>query len=210
MQPVGQLVGQQLGRYRLTRLLGSGGYAEVYLGEHVSARRLPVAIKVLSHQYSDAELHRFSTEVSTIARLIHPLIVRVLEYGIAERLPFLVMDYAPNGTLRDRHPPGTPVPLSIILPYVQQVAQALQYAHEAKIIHRDIKPENLLIGRYQHILLSDFGIAVNAHRSISRTPQKIKGTAIYMAPEQCRGNACQGSDQYSLAVRYPIAKARGL
>src|SRR5262245_21985984 len=124
------LIGQQLGSYRLTRLLGRGGFAEVYLGEHVSLPRTHAAIKVLSHQYTDAELQRFSHEVVTIARLVHPLIVHVRDFGIEGRTPFLVMDYAPHGTLRAQHPAGTQVPLSTILRYVRQVASALQYAHE--------------------------------------------------------------------------------
>ncbi len=193
-------VGQQMGSYRLTRLLGRGGFAEVYLGEHLYVPRMQAAIKVLGERYTDAELERFCNEVSTIFRLIHPLIVRVLDFGIEDRTPFLVMDYAPNGTLRRQHPEGTRVPLRTVLRYVKQVAEALQYAHEAKVVHRDIKPENLLVGGQQRILLSDFGIAIRAHTSISKTPQEISGTARYMAPEQCQGNACQESDQYSLAV----------
>lgn len=193
-------VGQQLGSYRVTRLLGRGGFAEVYLGEHVLVPGKQAAIKVLSDQFSDSELQGFCNEVSTIFLLVHPLIVRVLDFGVEERTPFLVMDYAPHGTLRQRHPEGTQVPLNAILCYVKQVAEALQYAHEARVIHRDIKPENLLVGPHESILLSDFGIAIKAHRLISQTPQKITGTALYMAPEQCEGRACQASDQYALAV----------
>jgi serine/threonine protein kinase len=195
-----RLVGQNMGSYRLVRLLGQGGFAEVYLGEHLYVPETQAAIKVLSERYTDAELQRFCNEVSTIFRLVHPLIVRVLDFGIEGRTPFLVMDYAPSGTLRQRHPEGTRVPLGTIVSYVQEVARALQYAHAAKVIHRDIKPENLLIGGEQQILLSDFGLAIRAHRTDSRTPQWISGTARYMAPEQCQGNACQESDQYSLAV----------
>ncbi|HEY7349434.1 MAG TPA: serine/threonine-protein kinase [Ktedonobacterales bacterium] len=194
------LDGQRMGNYRLVRLLGQGGFAQVYLGEHLYVPRRQAAIKVLSERYSDVELERFCNEVSTIFHLVHPLIVRVLDFGVEGRTPFLVMDYASNGTLRQRHVEGTQAPLEAILRYVKQVAEALQYAHEARVIHRDIKPENLLVGDSQQILLSDFGIAVRSHRSVSRTPQRISGTARYMAPEQCEGRACQESDQYSLAV----------
>ena len=76
-----------------------------------------------------------------------------------EDTPFLVMDYAPNGTLRQRHPKGTQLPLTTIVPYVKQVANALQHAHDEKLIHRDVKPENILLGRRNEVLLSDFGIA---------------------------------------------------
>ncbi len=193
-------IGQQLGSYRLTRLLGLGGFAEVYLGEHILVSGKQAAIKVLKEEYTDAELHSFCKEAGTIFTLIHPLIVRVLDFGVEGRTPFLVMDYAPHGTLRQRHLEGAQVPLSAILRYTHQIAEALQYAHTAGIIHRDIKPENLLVGEQDQILLSDFGIAIKAHRPISQTPQKISGTALYMAPEQCEGRACQASDQYALAV----------
>jgi serine/threonine protein kinase len=189
-----------MGSYRLTRLLGRGGFAEVYLGEHILVAQRQAAIKVLSANYTDAELQRFCDEVSTIFHLVHPKIVRVLDFGVEGRVPFLVMDYAPSGTLRQRHPAGKQVALEVVLSYVEHIAEALRYAHEEQVIHRDIKPENLLIGRQQEVLLSDFGIAIKAHRNVSRTPQEISGTACYMAPEQCQGDACQESDQYSLAV----------
>jgi serine/threonine protein kinase len=194
------LVGQQMGSYRLTRLLGQGGFADVYLAEHIFVHSRQTAIKVLSDRYTDAELQRFCNEVSTIFHLVHPHIVRVLDFGVEGRMPFLVMDYAPNGTLRQRHPIGTQVPLESVLGYVQQLANALTYAHAEKVVHRDIKPENLLVGKQDHILLSDFGIAIKSHREVSKTPQWISGTACYMAPEQCRGNAVPESDQYSLAI----------
>jgi serine/threonine protein kinase len=152
-------VGQQLGNYRLTSLLGRGGFADVYLGEHIYLRT-QAAIKVLSAEMATNEMEGFLTESRNLSHLVHPHIVRVLEFGIEGHIPFLVMDYAPNGTLRQLHPSGTVVPLPAVISYVKQVAEALQYAHEQKLIHRDIKPENLLIGRNHEVLLTDFGIAV--------------------------------------------------
>src|SRR5438445_1652174 len=136
-------VGQQLGNYQLLRLLGEGGFAEVYLGEHIHLGT-QAAIKVLHTQLASDDMERFRAEARTIAHLIHPHIVRVLEFGIEGKTPFLVMDYAPHGTLRQRHPKGTRLPLETVVNYTKQVAEALQYAHEKKLIHRDIKPENLL------------------------------------------------------------------
>src|SRR5437870_1991096 len=95
-------VGQQLGNYRLVSLLGQGGFAEVYLGEHVFLKTR-AAIKVLHTQVAKDEMESFLTEARTIANLIHPHIVRVLEFGLEGTTPFLVMDYAPNGTLRQRY-----------------------------------------------------------------------------------------------------------
>jgi len=81
----------------------------------------------------------------------------VFDYDVQEGVPFLVMDYAPNGSLRRRYPKGNVVPFPQIVSSVKQVADALQYAHEQKFIHRDVKPENMLVGRQQEVLLSDLG-----------------------------------------------------
>ncbi len=195
-------VGQQLGNYRLTRLLGTGGFAEVYLSEHVYLDTL-AAIKVLHAQLSENEADHFRTEARTIARLVHPHIVRVLEFGIEGSTPFLVVDYAPNGTLRKRYPRGVALALPLVVSYVNQVADALQYAHDHRIIHRDVKPENMLIGARHEILLSDFGIAVMAqstHYNSTRSIQDLAGTISYMAPEQIHSQPVYNSDQYSLAI----------
>ncbi len=192
-------VGQQLGNYRLVRLLGRGGFAEVYLGAHVDLGT-QAAIKVLNAQLTNTDIERFNAEASTIARLSHPHIVRLLEFATDEGTPFLVLDYAPGGTLRERHPRGTPLPMEMILPYVQQVCEALHYAHEEKLIHRDVKPENLLLAADGQVLLSDFGIATVAQNSRSQGTQEAMGTVTYMAPEQIQGKPRPASDLYALGV----------
>src|SRR6266567_79273 len=101
----GNKVGQQFGNYHLVRLLGQGGFAEVYLGEHTYLKA-QAAIKVLHTQLAKQEMESFLAEARTIARLRHPYIVGVLEFGVENGTPFLVMDYAPNGTLKQRHPRG--------------------------------------------------------------------------------------------------------
>src|SRR5437588_12890565 len=103
------LLGEQLGNYRLVRLLGRGGFAKVYLGEHIQLRTL-AAIKVLSTQVADTEVETFLIEARTIAGLEHPHIVRVLDFDVQDGTAFLVMNYAAHGTLRQRHPRGTPLP----------------------------------------------------------------------------------------------------
>ena len=142
----------------------------------------------------------FRTEVRTIARLVHPHIVRVFDFGLEGTTPFLVMDYAPGGTLRKLHPKRSRLPLDMVLSYVTPIAAALQYAHEHKVIHRDIKPENMLVGTHREVLLSDFGLAVVASSSRHHSLQEVVGTIAYMAPEQLEGNPCMASDQYALAV----------
>lgn len=192
-------VGQHVGNYRLVQILGSGGFADVYLGAQVFLDNL-AAIKLLHTNLAREDIEGFRAEARTLVRLIHPNVIRVLDFGLEANMPFLVMDYAPNGTLRQRHPRGQRLPLARVIDYVRQVASALQYAHDEKIIHRDVKPENLLIGRHQEILLSDFGIAVMAQSTLTQMTQELTGTAAYMAPEQIQGHARPASDQYALGI----------
>ncbi len=192
-------IGQQLGNYRIQRLLGQGGFAQVFLGEHVYLNT-EAAVKVLSMQLGGGEIEWFLKEARTIARLIHPNIVRVLDFGVQDGMPFLVLDYAPNGTLRQTYPRGQQLPLPLIVSCINQVAEALQYAHDEKFIHRDVKPENMLLGRRNDVLLSDFGLALVAQSTRLQGMQEIAGTVAYIAPEQIQGNARPASDQYSLGI----------
>ncbi len=180
-------------------MLGRGGFAEVYLGEHVRLKT-QAALKVLHTRLSDKDEESFLLEAQTIARLEHPHIVRVLDFDVQEGIPFLVMSYAQGGSLRQRHPKGTILPLPTIVDYMKQVTNALQYAHDEKFIHRDLKPENMLLGRHQEVLLSDFGIALLAQTSRLQSTQEVVGTAYYMAPEQFQGKPRLASDQYALGV----------
>lgn len=191
--------GQQLGNYRLLRLLGQGGFAQVYLGEHIHLTTF-AAIKVLQEHLTGEELEKFRGEARLIAHLDHPHIVRVLEFGVEAQTPFLVMSYAPNGSLRERHPRGLAIPPHIMLSYARQVADALQYAHDQRIIHRDVKPENMLVDRANNVLLSDFGIAMMSQSSQYQQTQDVTGTVAYMAPEQLQGKPRPASDQYALAA----------
>ena len=192
-------IGQQLGNYQLIQLLGKGTFAEAYLGGHIHLGTL-AAVKMMHTQLASADVISFRTEARIIAHLIHPNIVRVLEFGIEGDTSFLVMDFAPGGTLRQCYPRGTLLPLLTIVSYVKQIADALQYAHDERLIHRDVKPENILLGRRNEVLLSDFGIAVLARSSHSQSPRNTAGTMAYTAPEQIQGRPCPASDQYSLGI----------
>ena len=192
-------IGEQFGNYRLLHLLGEGGFAQVYLGEHIHLGTF-AAIKILNAQLTSQDVNTFRSEARIIARLIHPHIIRVLEFGIEGKTPFLVMDFARNGSLRHRDPKGTRLPASVVVSYVNQVADALQYAHDEKVIHRDVKPENMLIDQRNEILLSDFGIALIIHSSQYPSTQQITGTVAYMSPEQIQGKPVYASDQYSLGI----------
>src|SRR3954453_23573769 len=134
--------GQQLGNYRLLHLLGQGGFANVYLGEHTHLDTR-AAVKVLHEQMEAQDLESFLKEAQTIAALKHPHILRVLDFGIESAALFLVMEYVPKGTLRQKYPRGSTVPFPVVMSYTKQIAMALQYAHDHKIVHRDVKPENI-------------------------------------------------------------------
>src|SRR6266487_1727517 len=196
--------GQQLGNYRLLRLLGRGGFADIYLGEHVYLKSL-AALKILRMSLSDEERTAFLKEAQTLTQLAHPNIVRVLDFAVEDDQPYLVMDYAPNGSLRELYPSGSRLPLDSIIVYVSQVASALQFAHDKGFVHRDVKPENMLLGTRSEVLLSDFGISVFASRteplySTNHIGQSVAGTSRYMAPEQLQGHPQPASDQYALGV----------
>jgi len=192
-------IGDKLGNYRLLRLLGRGAFAEVYLGEHLYLKS-HAALKVLHTSLEEEDVEQFLTEGQTLARLRHPNIVRVLEFFVDQGAPVLVMDYAPSGTIRQRHPRGSILSLETIVTYVKQIASALQYAHNLNVIHRDVKPENVLLGTSQNVMLSDFGIALFSPSPELLSTQDMSGTIPYMAPEQIRGKPGFASDQYSLGV----------
>jgi len=189
-----------LGNYQILRPLGRGGFAQVYLGEHRHLRT-QAAIKVLDLRLTTLEYERFRQEAQTIAHLSHPHIVRVLDFALEQNVPYLVMDYAPGGSLRQHYPGGSRLPLDLVVSYVDQVASALAYAHAQQIIHRDIKPDNLLLGAHQCLLLSDFGLALVLEQlSTNAGAQDLVGTTAYMAPEQIQGTPQFASDQYAVGV----------
>src|SRR5947207_6388186 len=137
--------GELLGHYRLMRLLAQGGFADVYLGEHIHLGT-EAAIKVLRTRLSSKDLLTFREEARIVARLRHPHIVTVFDFDVRNGIPFIVMDYAPKGTLRQRHPKDSVLAPSAIIPYLNQVADALQHGHDQQVVHRDVKPENILVG----------------------------------------------------------------
>jgi eukaryotic-like serine/threonine-protein kinase len=194
--------GQQLGNYRLLRLLRHESTVDVYLGEHIFLKT-QAAIRVLPGQLSQDTLEAFLADTRNIARMKHSNILRILEFGVEDKTAFLVTDYTPNGSLRQRHPGGTPVPSAEIVSYVKQVAAALQYIHSQGMVHRGVRPENMLIGSQNRILLSDFSPVIEA---LDEAPtRKFSGEERaeelkYMAPEQLLGQPGPASDQYALGV----------
>ncbi len=189
--------GQQFGNYRLVRSLGQGAFAEVYLGEHLYMER-PAALKILRTSIHSDTHKSFRDEALILAQLQHPHVVGIYECGVEDETPYLVLEYLPNGNLRQRYPRGTCLSLEEIVVYVKQIASALDYVHEQRIIRCDVKPEDLLLNAKDEVVLADFGIAfVQEHPLPERG---LAGTPLYMAPEQIRNESCAASDQYALGV----------
>jgi len=193
-------IGQQLGNYRLYEDLGEGGFAKVYLGKHVYLGTL-AAVKVLHTNLTNEHEHMedFHKEAQLVASLIHPHIIQVLDFGIENETPFLIMDYAPGRSLRQHHPKGTRLSLTTILSYLKPLTSALQYAHNKGLVHRDVKPGNMLLGADDQTFLSDFGISTITNTLLQRR-QDSSGTITYMSPEQIQGAPRRASDQYALGI----------
>ncbi|HEX6799243.1 MAG TPA: protein kinase [Ktedonobacterales bacterium] len=208
------LDGREIGGCKLIRKIGAGGMGEVYLAEQIRVGNRQVAVKIVSlddaaFRAAGAEdvAKRFQREAAMLGRLSHPNILPVHDSGVQDDLLYLVMAYAPDGSLADamkgvsKHPLTLPAPVPFVVDIIGQVASALQYVHEQGIVHRDVKPGNVLVrvdgdGHWQ-MLLADFGIARGVDTS-GRT--QVTGTFLYMAPEQFSGKFSPASDQYALAV----------
>lgn len=205
------LIGTVLGTCTLQQVIGQGGMGAVFLAQQLRPRR-QVAVKVLlpitplpPNQLS-AFLERFRRETDAAASLEHPNIIPVYQYGEYNGLAYLVMPYISGGTLRDVMEQDGPLPLSEVVNYLEQLAEALDFAHEHGVIHRDIKPANVLLTPEGRLLLTDFGLVKvlavrqKAQRHLTG-PGAPVGTPDYMSPEQILGEQVDGrADLYSLGV----------
>jgi serine/threonine protein kinase len=197
-------VGQQIDRYRIIERLGMGGMAVVYKAFDTRLER-DVALKLIRVDEIPASQHerlmkRFEREAKAMAKFSHPNIVPVYDYGEVDGSPYLVMEYIPGGTLKDKT--GKPVPVETALSWIAPIADALTYAHESGIVHRDVKPSNILFDQKGRPILTDFGIAKvleTGETNLTGTGLGV-GTPEYMAPEQWRGKASEATDQYSLGI----------
>ncbi len=209
------LIGQSLGRYHILEQLGEGGMAIVYKAFDTRLET-DVAVKVirtenLAPSVLERSLKRFEREAKALAKLNHPNIVKVIDYGEYGGKPYLVMPYLPGGTLKSRIKNGAlpwPAAVALIIP----IARALEYAHRLHVIHRDVKPSNILLTGGGHPMLSDFGIAkvLDTAETSELTGTGIGlGTPEYMSPEQFQGRADARSDIYALGVvLYEIVTGR--
>ena len=193
----------------VSELIGRGGMGAVYRGRQSSLDR-DIAIKVLPREAQSSEQlgERFQREAQTLAKLHHPNIVSVFDFGQADGLFYIVMEYIDGVTLRDTISAGSVTPEEA-LQIVPTICDALQFAHGNGVVHRDIKPENILVTRDGQVKIADFGLAKIMHSEEALASQleltgtqQIMGTAKYMAPEQMSTTKTvdHRADIYSLGV----------
>lgn len=193
------LLGTTIAHYRIDRVLGRGGFATVYHAIHETLRR-SVALKVLHAEYvrDERSLRRFQREAQAIARLRHPGIVGVFDFGQDGQYAYLAMEYLEGEPLKRYL--GQPVNFSFAAQVITAVADALDYAHDRGIVHRDVKPGNIMVTPQGRVVMTDFGIARITEASQDLT-RGVIGTPNYMSPEQALGrDVDRRSDVYSLGV----------
>jgi tRNA A-37 threonylcarbamoyl transferase component Bud32 len=205
-----ELIGQKLGQYEILELIGEGGMARVYRALQPTLER-EVAIKALPTEIDDVRdqdlVRRFDAEAKLVARLSHPHIVPVHDFGENSGWAYIVMEFIPHGTVRERLRKAESMGARIALPWaisvIEQAALALDFAHVHGVVHRDVKPGNMLMRTADYMLLTDFGVAtiLESSKALSRSGSTA-GTPQYMAPEQGRqGGEVDGrTDIYSLGV----------
>lgn len=197
----GRTIELNIGQYELLELIGRGGTSSVFKAYDNEEGRY-VAIKVLSPAAAANEsyLTRFKREFDLVMKLEHPNIVKILDYGETQGMPYLVLPYFERGSLADRLMEEE-ITLQESARMIDQISQALAYAHEKGVVHRDVKPANILFDELGNALLSDFGLARVHDASMSLTGSAVIGTPAYMSPDQARKEGIDGrSDQYSLGV----------
>ena len=209
MQQPESLVGQLLGHYRIMKQIGYGGMATVFLAEDINLGR-EVAVKVFWPRPGETRdfLKRFEREARVLAKLDHPNILPVFEYGQQDGFAYLITPYLAGGTLKELLQKRKALPPVEVLRLAVPILNALQYAAERGLIHRDIKPANMLFKVDGSLVLADFGLVKvfapdgenNALHTASETGPAVTGTPEYMSPEQIQGKATPVSDIYSVGI----------
>ncbi len=209
----GRFTGKTIGNYNIRQLLGRGRFGEAYKADFLIHQNTPVVVKFLLDASNPKQLEEFLREARTQAKLDHPNIVPFYHYDVyenpSEKIPYIVMAFANNKSIKEQINRQKLLPFDQAIGYLAQTAEGLEYAHSKKVLHRDLKPANLLLHKERAsqqavVWLSDFGIAITAHRldtaKVDLTKQAVIGSWQYMSPEQFKGNARIPSDIYSLGI----------
>lgn len=205
--PVGPSPGDSIGNYRVLQFLGEGGMGTVFSVEHAALERR-YALKVLRSRVVERDpraAQQFLREARTAARVHHPNIVDVFDFGyLADGRPYFVMELLEGESLADRLERTGPLMPAEVVAIARQLAEALAAAHDRGVIHADVTPSNALIvdGDQLHVKLVDFGLALLAGEGLrDENPEFVLGTPAYISPEQLRGLAATDrSDQYGLGA----------
>lgn len=187
----------------IEKVLDRGGMGVVYLARDVALNRQVVVKMLASNSVEDDRLHRFRTEAQAISELHHVNIVKIYSVGEHFEQPFILLEYAPNGSLKDMLNAG-PLDEETALTYILDIARTIKFVHERGYLHRDLKPSNILFDANGVLKISDFGLAKNLDDDAEVTHSQVQmGTPAYMAPEQLRSDGVKASvqsDIYSLGI----------
>ncbi|MBO1578732.1 Stk1 family PASTA domain-containing Ser/Thr kinase [Bacillus sp. XF8] len=197
------LIGKRLNdRYKLLKMIGGGGMANVYLA-HDDILGRDVAVKILRLDYANNEefIKRFHREAQSVTTLSHPNIVNMYDVGEEDGIYYLVMEYVPGQTLKQYIDQRGMLPIGEALDIMEQLTSAMAHAHHFEIVHRDIKPHNILIRNDGVVKVTDFGIATATSATTITHTNSVLGSVHYLSPEQARGGiANKQSDIYSLGI----------
>ena len=193
--------GTKLGQYEVQEFIGEGAMGTVYRAYHAQLARTG-AVKVMHAISPDKDsIARFRHEAQAIARMRHPNILNVFDFGEYEGTPYMIVEYVPGGNLAGRMSQG-PLDRGTALRFLRGIAAGLDYAHSQGIVHRDVKPANVLLEKDETPVLADFGLAKMLQGSSLQSMTGVTtGTPAYMAPEQVTGHEVgPAADRYSLAT----------
>src|SRR5215208_2627385 len=199
MTVIGTLISD---RFRLEEKIGAGGMSTVYRAFDPTLERW-VAIKLMHRDISTDpdQLERFRREARAVASLNHPNIVIVIDAGEDEGAPYIVFEYVPGETLKDRIRGVGRLPVPEAVAYAIEIGRALSCAHANRLVHRDVKPQNVLIDSDGRAKVTDFGIARELEQDGLTKTGRVLGTTDYVSPEQAMGQSVDArSDIYSLGV----------
>lgn len=193
---------KDIGKYRASRLLSTGGMATIYLGSHREMGR-PVVIKQLHpHLSRDAEfVSRFEREANILGGLRHPNIVDIIDYFVLDDSYYIVLEHIDGCSLKDLLDRAGRVPLTLAVYIIRQMAAGLGHAHSKGVVHRDIKPANIMVSKSGQVKITDFGLAYAKEALTITDPGTFVGTPAYLAPEQIKGQkGDEASDLFAAGV----------